>query len=251
MSDRRGAEDLGIEVYDRFVVRPGSGYIASGFALGHIIALVERRRPERVLEVGSGIGTITTAVLEARDRSGAPGLHVAVEDVPFCVEQFAANLGPRAEEVVLVPRAAAVVDAVGPVEFDLVIVDGGDTSDLAPEEQHTFTSADMAAEVGAWLELVAPGGVVLVENIRIRQRTELEAQTRRSFVHEHVRPVDATPGLHLYWFEPTPARRVRAALRAVANRVWFPFGLKVVRKVYWRLTGRRLPTRRAVASGQF
>ncbi len=200
------AERRGIAVFERFVPRPGSGYIASGFALGRIIDLVERRRPERILEVGSGIGTITSAVLEARDRTGVGGLHVAVEDVPFCLEQFAANLGPRAADVVVVPRAADVAAAVGPVTFDLVIVDGGDPDDLAPEERHTFTAADRAAEVGAWVALVAPRGLVLVENTRIAQRRELEAQAGRPFVHEHLRPADDTPGVHLYWFEPSAGR---------------------------------------------
>ena len=245
------AEQRGIAVFDRFAARPGSGYIASGFALGHIMALVERRRPERILEVGSGIGTITAAVQAARDRCGTRGLHVAVEDVPFCLEQFVANLGPRAREVVVVARAADVAPRVGPVEFDLVIVDGGDIPDLVPEDQHTFTAEDVAAEVGAWLALLAPGGVVLVENVRAAQRRALEAQTRRRFVHEHVRPADATPGLHLYWFEPTLTRRARAGVRAVANRLWFPVGLRVARRVYRRFAGRPLPRRQAVASGQF
>jgi hypothetical protein len=248
---RRPAEQRGIEVFERFVPRPGSGYIASGFALGRIVDLVERRRPERILEVGSGIGTITTAVLEARDRAGTSGLHVAVEDVPFCLEQFAANLADRAAEVVVVPRAADVVAAVGSVRFDLVIVDGGDPDDLLPEERHTFTEADRAAEVGAWAALVAPGGVVLVENTRIAQRRDLEAQVGRPFAHEHVRPIDATPGVHLYWFEPTVARRLRVSARQLANRAWFPTGLKVARKLARRLTGRPFPTRRAVASGQY
>lgn len=238
-------------MFDRFVVRPGSGYIASGFALGHVIALVERRRPERILEIGSGIGTITTAVREARDRVGASGLHVAVEDVPFCLDQFAVNLGHRADEVEVVPRAADIVAALGPVAFDLVIVDGGDPDDLAPDERHTFTADDRAAAVGAWPALLAPRGVVLVENTRTAQRQELETQTHRRYVHEHVRPPDATPGLHLYWFEPSPLRRARVAVRAVVNRVWFPTGLKVARKVHRRVTGRPLPSRRAVASGRF
>ncbi|MEZ5179681.1 MAG: hypothetical protein R2746_15775 [Acidimicrobiales bacterium] len=248
---RSAAEERGIAVFDRFVARPGSGYIASGFALGWIIDLVERRRPERILEVGSGIGTITSAVLEARDRTGAGGLHVAVEDGPFCLEQFAANLGPRAAEVVVVPRAADVVAAVGHVAFDLVIVDGGDPDDLAPEERHTFTAEDRAAEVAAWVALVAPGGLVLVANTRAAQRRDLEAQTRRRYAHEHVRPADATPGLHLYWFEPSPARRAAAAARGAANRLWFPTGLRVARTLHRRITGRPMARRRAVASGQF
>lgn len=245
------AEQRGIEVFERFVVRPGSGYIASGFALGRIVDLVERRRPERILEIGSGIGTITAAIQSARDRTGRSGLHVAVEDIEFCLEQFAANLGARADEVVVVPRAADVVEAVGPVSFDLVVVDGGDTTDLVPEDQHTFTAADMAAEVAAWAALVAPGGLVLVENTRTPQRRALEAQTRRRFVHEHVRPADATPGVHLYWFEPSPARRAAVAARGLANRIWFPVGLKVLRRTYRRVTGRLMPTRPAVASGEF
>jgi len=238
----------GDELFHRFRTRVGSDYIASGFALGAIIQLVEHRKPQAVLEVGSGIGTITTGVLEARARAGIrAGVQVAVEEIPFCQEQLEANLGEQFDRVVLVARAADLAPDVGP--FDLVIIDGGASTDLEPGDRAGWTAADERAEVRAWIGRLAPKAVVLVENERAPQRGHVEAEATRPFVHEHVRPFDASPGFHLYWFDPSPQRRLGVALRERVRRLWFPRGIRLARRGYHRLTGRYLPERETVAIG--
>jgi hypothetical protein len=243
----RSAARAGDAVHWRFRPKPGSGYIASGFALGAVIHHVERHRPASILEVGAGIGTLTAAVAEAADRANLACSHVAVEDIPFCLEQLAANLGHRLDGVVVIPHAADLPAEVPP--FDLVVIDGGSTDDLLPEDRHRWTDDDERAEVGAWIDRLAPGAFVIVENERPRQRRWIEGAARRPFVHEHIRPYDGSPGFHRYRFDPGPAHRVGAALAGRLRALWFPWGVRVMRLAHARLTGRIGPDRAAVARG--
>jgi predicted O-methyltransferase YrrM len=248
VSGRRAREQVGIEVFERFATRPGSGYIASGFALSVIADLVARRQPGAVLEIGSGIGTITTAVLEASDRSGGVvARHVAVEDVAFCVEQLEANLGERRREVEVLERARDLDPAGG--AFDLVIVDGGHTDDLLPELRSTFGPDAVAAEVDAWVPLIAPGATVVFENERRDQRERFEAEIGRPFAYERLRPLDGTPGVHLYHLEPGGLVAARSGARTALDAAWHPRLLRSLRRVNRRLGRPPLPVRSAVAPG--
>lgn len=245
----RHARTAGDAVFDQFRPRPGSDFIASGFALAAIAALVERRTPTSILEIGSGIGTITVAILDAQDRVGASdGSYVGVEDVPFCLEQLDANLGARRDRVTFVPTAAAAPPGAGP--FDLVVVDGGAQSDLMAEERHRFTVEAEIDGVRAWLPHIAPGAVVVFENVRARQRRVLEEEVGRPFVHEHLRPLDGSPGMHLYWFEPPVATRALAPVREGARALWFGRGLPLARLAYGRFLKRPFPRRNTVAPGE-
>ncbi|MGN6693292.1 MAG: hypothetical protein ACTHN0_03875 [Aquihabitans sp.] len=248
MISRRAARRTGDGQFERFRPRPGSNYIASGFALARFIELVEAHRPRAILEVGAGIGAITDTVLAARERAGcADGLYVAVEDIPFCLEQLASNLGPRMDQVTVVPRASAIPPELGP--FDLVIVDGAATEDLFPEDRHLFPPSAQDDEVRAWVPRIAPGGIVAVENVRRRQREVLEQEARRPFVHEHLRPLDDSPGVHLYRFEPDGLLKAVAGTRNAVRPVWFDHGLPLAKKVFGKVLHRPFPGRSAVAPG--
>ena len=237
----------GEAIHRRFRPRPGSNYVASGFALGAVDHLIRSRRPQAILEVGAGIGALTAAIAEACDGAGLAATHVAIEDVPFCLEQLAANLGPRLEGIEVHPYVRDV--PVGGPTFDLVIIDGGATEDLLPEDQHLWTAADEEAEVGSWIGRLSPGALVLVENRRDRQRGFIEALAIRPMVHEHVRPLDAGPGYHLYWVDPSATRRLAVAVAEGWRRVWFPRGVRAQRLLYHKLHGRPKPKRDTVAPG--
>jgi len=246
---RRDARRTGDRQFERFRPRPGSDYIASGFALACFTELVERRRPGSILEIGAGIGAITDTVLNARERAGrADGTYVAIEDISFCLEQLSANLGARAGQVTVLPRAAAMPPELGP--FDLVIVDGAATTDLFPEDRHRFGESAQDDEVRAWLPRIAHRGIVAVENVRLPQRRILEAEVGRSFVHEHVRPFDNTPGVHLYRFEPTDAERALARAGNAVRPLWFDHGLPLAKRVYAKALHRPFPRRATVAPGE-
>ncbi|QXC60268.1 hypothetical protein KSP35_18300 [Aquihabitans sp. G128] len=244
---RRRAVREGTAVHWRFRPRPGSDYVASGFALGAVIDLVERRRPASILEVGAGIGTLTTAVAEAAIRVGLEPSQVAVEEIDFCLEQLDANLGSLGDRVRIVRRAADVPAEVAP--YELVVIDGGATTDLLPEDQPGWTAQDERAEVAAWIGRLAPGAIVVVENERAPQRSHIEAEATRPYRHEHVRPVDGSPGLHLYQFDPTPGLQARARVRDAVRALWFPRGLRLLRRAHLVVLRRSGPDRAAVAPG--
>lgn len=243
-SARRRAGDA---AHLRFRGRPGSDFIATGFALGQIQRLIARRRPRAILEVGAGIGALTAAIIDAIDRSGVATVQVAIEDEPFCLEQLAANLGDHYEKVAVYQHVAVVPDSIE--AFDLVVIDGGASTDLRPADRGRWTSADERGEMQAVLDRLGRGAVVVFENRRDAQRAHLEALTRRRWCHEHVVPLGASPGYHLYWFEPSLLRRADAGLRTRLRRLWFPAGIRKVRWIYRRAYGSSLPARVGVAPG--
>lgn len=104
-------------VYRRFATRPGSDHIATWRALTCLSALVGLRRPESVLEFGTGIGTITYLLLTALPKLTVVGL----ETNPFCLAQLDRNIPDE-----LKPRLTVVTDGKAPLvgAFDLIVVDG-------------------------------------------------------------------------------------------------------------------------------
>jgi hypothetical protein len=241
---RRRAGDA---VHFRFRDRVGSEFVASGFALGQIQQLIEGRQPRIVVEMGSGIGALTSAIADALQHTGSPATQVAIEDEPFCLEQLAVNLGDRYGRLSVFGHVADLPDSLGAV--DLVVVDGGATTDLLPGDRHRWTEEDERREMQEVVDRLAAKAVVVFENQRDRQRAHLEALAPPRWVHEQVRPFDATPGYHVYWFDPTPARRLVASLCNGLRGLWFPAGIRKVRWLYWRVQGEFLPTRSAVAPG--
>jgi hypothetical protein len=244
---RRRAARAGNEVHWRFRPLPGSNFVASGFALGAVIDLVERRRPGSILEVGAGIGTLTTTIAEAAERGGLAPTQIAIEEIEFCLDQLRTNLGPLTERIQIVRRAVDIGPDVAP--FDLVVIDGGATTDLLPEDRAGWTAADERAEVASWIGRLAPGAIVMVENERAAQRGHIEAEATRPFLHEHVRPIDGSPGFHLYRFDAGPAVRLAARGRDIVRSAWFPRGVRLLRRVHLLVLRRYGPDRAAVAPG--
>ena len=112
--------DLAKEVYDEYAVKPGAQHIASEFALTHLSALIVATKPQSVIEMGAGIGTMTDFLL--RHPAAIP-LVTTVEDNEFCLGELAKNIsadyGPRYE---LLTDREQLRDS--DQRFDLVIVDG-------------------------------------------------------------------------------------------------------------------------------
>jgi protein-L-isoaspartate O-methyltransferase len=183
------------ELYARFSQLPGSEHIASANAINALLWAIERWRPMTVLEIGAGIGTLTSAVVRSMPAGGTIR---CVEDEPFCVGALRTNLGDEMDRVELV---ATTADVPADTRFDLIIVDGGTAE--------PFT------------DRLAPGGVVFVEGDRAPQRRSIEADGRpcaRSTVRSTRRATPGGPvevgqtwegGCTVYKFEPTPRDRLR------------------------------------------
>lgn len=72
-------------VYDEFSQKPGAQHIASEFALAHLGAVLNKVKPNSVLEFGAGIGTITHFLLKHPANIG----HVTTtENNPYCLDQL-------------------------------------------------------------------------------------------------------------------------------------------------------------------
>ena len=121
-----------------------------------------------------------------------------------------------------------------------MIVDGGATGDLLPEDQHRRTAQDERRS-GRGCPARARRPRVRGEPAD-RQRGFLEAEATRPFVHEHVRPLDGRPGYHLYWFDPSGTLRALAPVRYTIHPLWFDRGLPLTKKVYARLLHRSFPS---------
>lgn len=182
------------EIHAKFKALPGSREIASEFACTHLAKWLERRRPKVVVELGSGIGTLSAVILE----HVSPYASVwGIEPNAWCRQQWRQNLGKAGERVVL---CGATVPTTHRVEF--LVLDGGD-------------------QRSAYYQNLARRAVIVVEGGRRPQRAVLEAElrrNRRTFCLASWRPWDRSKGLSVYQLDPT--RWERAWFLAVRLREW-------------------------------
>ena len=191
-----------------FAALPGSDRIASAFALEGLAYWLERRRPERVCDIGAGIGT-TTALIALWSEAEI----IAVEDHPLCQES--ANLNLRhcrtAGGIIWYDKIPSYM------VFEFVVLDG-------PQVR--------AEDWGC----LAESAVVFVEGGRRGQRAVLEAALRargRPFCRAQWKPPTTRgKGFHLYLLEPLwwerlwfAAVRLREGWRdGWARRLGMPIG---------------------------
>ena len=168
-----------------FAALPGSDRIATSFALRGLVDWLERRQPERVCDIGVGIGT-TTALIA---RWSAAAI-VAVEDDPWCHAQAVLNLRHLrwiAHDIIWYDKIPHYMT------FQFVVLDG-----------HQVRLEDWAC-----LESRA---VVFVEGGRRGQRAALEAWLRaehRPFCHAEWKPPRTrSKGYAVYVMTPTRWERL-------------------------------------------
>jgi len=196
------------EIWRKFVSLPGAVVdgnvgIASECSIRGIIEVIAHKKPNCILELGSGIGTMTYAVLKTcghfRSSAGFPEFYT-IENHPFCLSQMAINL-QEFEGRYHVLNSALPLRESG-MEFDFIIVDGGG--------DHPSDMGGMSLE-----GLVGEGAVVMFEGSRKAQRDQLV----QLYAHRHIEYFKLFPvGLelcsedgtitarnkacHLYIFEP-------------------------------------------------
>ena len=193
------------KVHAHFAGLPGSGQIASRFAVEALAWWLTRQNPRHLCDVGAGIGTLTAiAALWSQAEI------VAVEDDPWCLEQARRKLKTiwSAHPILWYDKIPS-----GYMTFDFLILDG-------PQ-----------VRPGDWACLERRA-VVFVEGGRRGQRAELETALRgnRPFCRASWKPADRSKGYHMYLLEPTRWERtwfacvrlreewrdLRARLRGVA-----------------------------------
>lgn len=177
-----------------------------------------------MLELGSGIGTLTYVILRTVCGMGfhhrPDFVFYTVETDEFCLEQLVRNL----DEFAGYYRLAKTIESISPeLGFDLVVVDGGG-------EVPTDTGL---IDFGCRLQR---GGVIFVEGSRRYQRQRIaEWYGARSHVYAKRiasrRTMFAADGsiqarnknYHVYVFEPTLCERVRLQLGSWWNQGYSGF----------------------------
>ena len=190
-------------IYRRFKALPGSDQIASEFAIHWLMETILAWEPESVLEIGSGIGTLTFTAFAATRK---PLRYAFVEDNQFCLWALQKNL-PHAWRQMTNRTGGAGCVLPGPV--DLVIVDG-----------------EAGRATLDWLT-AKPRQVVFVEGNRRGQRDEIECAAwaaGRPLARLHLRPSDGSKGFWLYAFDVPRALRIALWLLTWTN--WFWVGIQ-------------------------
>lgn len=191
-------------IFDRFRARAGSEQIASEFAVAGLADWLNRQRPRRVLEIGSGIGCLSEVIrrwMTSDFAAFAETEAVCVEDDPWCQAQWRQHLQ-------FLPPGMRLVDKVPNEFFDFVVLDG---PQLRPEDWAVLT----------------PQATVFVEGRRRDQCQALRAfLTGMATVSASWRPGDRTKGYTVFRLAPTPAERrwfryvrIREGLRDLLARL--------------------------------
>ena len=180
-------------IYERFRRYPGSEYIAKPGAIAGVSEQIARWRPSNILEVGAGIGTLTYTIIATLEANDHEARVVSIEHDPFCLAALPRNLGPSLSRVEIREDARGLEAGA----FDFIIIDGG------------------TLERGAYTELLAQRGRVLIEGFREHQRTSLRAVGRACAIREVWKGSQQDGGYWLIQFEPTGAERTAALLQQV------------------------------------
>ncbi len=228
------------ELWFHFFNAPGSNHgsligIASYKAVHGMTRLIHSRRPMRILEIGSGIGTLTATILYAA-RSSTLCDHpefvfATLENHPFCLQQLSKNLHEFTGSYTLIHS----VDALShmPVrQFDLIVVDGGGGKDNDDAGHQNISG------------LLAPKGMIFIEGDRSRQRSEILDTWYTD--RDHVETVYRSPmagftahhpelgdihvsnkSYRIVYFEPSIVRRI---LSRIVN-LWGNYPILYLRKL--------------------
>lgn len=139
--------ELGDKIYATYSTKRGSIHIAERAALHYLAACVRHYRPKVVVELGAGIGTCTTLMLETDIER-----LISLEPDAFCL---GALVELQTDPRLTIVTSVAVLEALK-LKADLVVIDGGFESE-------------------AEYSLIGPGTVVFVEGIRQAARDKLRA----------------------------------------------------------------------------
>lgn len=112
------------KLYRDYSQKEGNQHIASEYNLYHILKYARDKQVSKVLEIGTGIGTILSLFQEAK-KVGFLDLkkYVGTEENSYCLQQIKLNCLPEKEagfEQIIVEEG----DEIQPDKFEFAIVDG-------------------------------------------------------------------------------------------------------------------------------
>lgn len=214
------------EIWQHFKSLLGSEGIASKHAIKGLIETIKRKRPEKILELGAGIGTLTYTILASLHKFFGEEYNYTfytVENNEFCIGQLKKNL--KDFEGKYIPIDNTLKLASKNIKFDLIVIDGGgvDPGDTGP----------MTIE-----NMVGRQGVIFIEGYRKYQRDMIKKwYQNRNFVCVNIRTADEFikwkdikirgKNYWLYQFEPTILQK----LKFFILYIWWDKLIKIRRKL--------------------
>ncbi|CAL65553.1 SAM-dependent methyltransferase [Christiangramia forsetii] len=127
--------------YRKFSSAEGSQYICSEYALSRVLKIIKIFRPERILEVGLGIGTISDSILKAFSNNYYPEVY-GTERNDFCLNQLPKNIGKDFKKLKVYHSMQEIPEDIC---FDLIIIDGKE-SDLKSLQKNLKNNAIIIIE---------------------------------------------------------------------------------------------------------
>jgi hypothetical protein len=148
-------------IWTEYALKPHSKHMATLSALSCLSQLMEERKPDRVVEIGGGIGTITCLMMA---HEHPPALLCTFEDTPLCLPQLEALfralnpsfLNPTPDRWRIVKSKAELSNMIA----DLLVIDG------------TIDDSDPA------LSCIRPGTAIFLEGNRGPERSAVIAHVR-------------------------------------------------------------------------
>ncbi len=148
-------------IFDEYALKRHSKHMATLSALACLAQLISERRPDRVIELGGGIGTITCLMMT---HEHPPTLLCTFEDNPLCLPQLEALfralnpsfLNPTPDRWRIVKSKAELSNMIA----DLLVIDG------------TIDDSDPA------LSCIREGTAIFLEGNRGPERATVTAHVR-------------------------------------------------------------------------
>ena len=121
MNTRKEAENY----YKKFSKLKGNEHIANLFAIEKLLDIVKFNRPNKILEIGLGIGSISYSIIDYLSKKEDKFVYFGTEANEFCLEELPKNLGNHYSRLNLF-SSLDHIDTSN--KFDLIIIDGSDNS---------------------------------------------------------------------------------------------------------------------------
>jgi protein-L-isoaspartate O-methyltransferase len=149
--------------YRYFSGLPGNKHIANLFAIEKLLDIIRIQRPQKILEIGLGIGSISYSIMDYLHLKNKTTEYHGTEANDFCLSVLPNNLKEYYQKIILY-KSINEIDKNK--YFDMVIVDGSD---------------DALERVS---ELISKNGIIFIEGDRkSQQKTLVRLFPNYKFVH--------------------------------------------------------------------
>lgn len=195
------------EIWVHFKNLSGSRGIASEHAIKGLIKTIKRKKAKKILELGSGIGTLTYTILASLHNffgKECDYTFYTAENNKFCIEQLKKNLKDFEGRYILINDISGLYSQE--IQFDLIVIDAGGN---LPGDMGKMSIENM----------VERQGVIFIEGYRKYQRDMIKKwYANRDYISVNIRAADRfirwgdtlikNKGYWLFQFEPTILQRI-------------------------------------------